>query len=279
MQILKQQYAVLLKCLIAGMVAALWLLSGPAIAAPEQESQADRPVVRVGIMRFPGYSYMDEQGQATGTMVDLTRLLLERAGYRSTIRILPSARIWLGLENGQVHLWPGIVNKPGLDKHTLLTERDLAKVAINLYYRPEAPKPVWPQGLIGKRVILITNYTYIKSLLKRLQDPALNMSFDSSISHQGALEMLLRGRGDFLLNYRAQVDPLLAEMDLEPLPYIEIAEHPMRFVLSRNSGFAEQLKADLDRAYDELAAEGVELDVEKRMQLEKQQASGEQGPE
>lgn len=279
MQILKQQYAVLLKHPLFAMAALLCLIPWAAAAGPEHDPLTDRPVVQVGIMRFPGYSYMDEQGQAKGVMVDLTRLLLERAGYRSAIRILPSARIWLGLEDGQVHLWPGIVNKPGLDKHTLLTERDLAKVAINLYSRPGTPRPVWPQGLIGKRVILITNYTYIKSLLERLQDPALNLSFDSSISHQGALEMLLRGRGDFLLNYRAQVDPLIADMGLKPLPFIEIAEHPMRFVLSRESGLAEQLKADLDRAYDELAAEGVELDLGKRMQFEKQQSGPEQGPD
>lgn len=227
-------------------------------------------------MRFPEYSYQNEQGQATGVMVDLTRLLLERAGYRANIRILPSARIWRGLEDGDVHLWPGIVNKPGLDELTVLTEGDLAQVAINLYYLPGSPKPVWPQDLLGKRVILITNYTYIKSLLERLQDPALGMSFDSSMSHAGALEMLLRGRGDFLLNYRAQVDPLVADMGLEPLPYIEIAEHPMRLVLSRQSGFAEELKADLDRAYDELAAEGVELDVEKRLKYQ-QQLAREQG--
>ncbi|PCD00764.1 substrate-binding periplasmic protein [Halopseudomonas pelagia] len=257
----------------------LWMFPWPLMAGPELNPQAARPVVQVGIMRFPEYSYQNEQGKAVGVMVDLTRLLLDRAGYRSDIRILPSARIWRGLEDGEVHLWPGIVNKPGLDDLTLLTERDLTRVAINLYYLPGQPKPALPEALVGKRLILITNYTYVKSLLERLQDPALAMSFDSSMSHVGALEMLLRGRGDFLLNYRAQVDPLVAGMGLEPLPHIELAEHPMRYVLSRQSGFAEQLKADLDRAYDELAAEGVELDVVKRLQLLHEGAALEKGPE
>ncbi|MFO7705644.1 MAG: transporter substrate-binding domain-containing protein [Halopseudomonas sp.] len=220
----------------------------------------------MGIMQFPAYSYLDQQGKPAGVLVELTQLLLERAGYPAEIRILPSARIWRGLADGEVDLWPGIIDKPGLDDLTLLTERDLAQVAINLYYLPGQSKPVWPDDLIGKRVILITNYTYIKSLLKRLQDPALAMNFDTSMSHAGALEMLLRGRGDFLLNYRAQVDPAVALRGLAPLPYIEIAEHPMRFVLSRQSGFAEELKAGLDLAYDELAAEGVELDAAKRLQ-------------
>ncbi|WP_161785933.1 substrate-binding periplasmic protein [Halopseudomonas pelagia] len=241
-------------------------------AAGAELEQSDAPqLVEVGIMAFPDYSYLDKQGAPAGAMVDLTRLLLDRAGYQANLRILPSARIWRGLEDGDVHLWPGIVNKPGLDDFTLLTERDLAQVWINLYYLPGRPRPVWPGDLQGKRLIVITNYTYIKSLLDRLQDPALGISFASSISHAGAVEMLLRGRADFLLNYRAQVDPIVASMGLEPLPYIKIAEHPMRFVLSRQSGFADQLKVDLDRAFDELAAEGVELDVAKRLQLQQKE--------
>ncbi len=254
------------------------LLFGVAAVADERDAAAGRPLVEVGFMAFPDYSYIDAQGKPAGAMVELTRMLIERAGYRANIRILPSARIWRGLESGEVHLWPGIVNKPGLDKITLVTERDLAHVAINLYYRPGQLQPLWPEGLVGKRVILITNYTYINSLLERLRDPALALSFDSSISHVGAVEMLLRGRADFLLNYRVQVDPIVAGMGLEPLPYIEIAEHPMRFVLSLQSGFAEQLKDDLDRAYDALAAEGVELDAAKRLQLQQQAGQEPENP-
>lgn len=258
------------QCILLLVVTALWVLPWRFVVASELAPQAGRPVVQVGIMQFPEHAYLDDQGLAAGITVDLTRRLLKRAGYRADIHILPSARIWRGLEDGEVHLWPGIVNKPGLDDLTLLTEGDLAQVAINLYYLPGRPKPAWPADLAGQRLILITNYTYIKSLLESLKDPALEISFATSMSHAGALEMLLRGRGDFLLNYRAQVEPAVAQMGLEPLPFIQIAKHPMRFVLSRQSGFAEQLKADLDRAYDELAAEGVELDVAKRLKLQQQ---------
>ncbi len=110
-------------------------------------------------MMFPGFSELSEEGEAVGKTVTLTRMLLEQAGYRANIRIMPAARIWRGHESGQVHLWPGILNKPDLENHTLLTERDLGQVGINLYYRPTEPSPVSPEGLAGKRLILITNYT------------------------------------------------------------------------------------------------------------------------
>lgn len=224
-------------------------------------SDSGKPVVRVAMMMFPGFSEIDDQGQAVGRTVRLTRRILEQAGYRADIRIMPAARIWKGLEDGQVHLWPGILNKPGLDAHTLLTERDLGQVAINLYYRPGESAPAVPSGLAGKRLIMITNYTYVDALVSELLDPALGVTCITSISHIGALQMLLKRRGDYLLDYWVQVEAAARKLGMEPLPSVQLAEKPMRFVLSKKSGFAPRLKDDLDHAYDQLAAAGVDLEV------------------
>lgn len=239
-------------------LALLFLFAGDAVLAEQ------KPEVQVAFMDFPGYSELDESGQATGKTVKLTRKLLNEAGYEARIQVLPAARIWLGLESGEVHLWPGLLNKPGLDEHTLLTGRDLGQVGLNLYYLPGNPAPDWPHGLRGKSVIMITNFTYTKALEDILTDSALGLTLHKSNSHKGAVKMLLRGRGDYLLDYRAQVAVVQQELKLEPLPFIELGEHPMRFVLSRHTGFAEQLRTDLDAAFDRLQEQGVELDVTKQ---------------
>lgn len=223
-----------------------------------------KPVVQVAFMDFPGYSQLDPSGQATGKAVELVRKLLDEAGYEAQARILPAARIWLGLESGEVHLWPGVLNKPGLDEHTLLTGRDLGQVNINLYYLPGKPTPQWPRGLRGNSLIMITNFTYTNALKNTLLDPELDLTIYKSSSHKGAVEMLQRGRGDYLLDYRAQVDVVLAQLEDVRLQHIEVAVQPMRLVLSRHSGFAEQLRMDLDAAFDRLRAQGIELDVTKQ---------------
>lgn len=244
-----------MKATARGWLILLLLFSSSAVLAQQ------KPEIRVAFMDFPGYSELDESGRPTGKAVELTRRLLSEAGYEAQVQILPAARIWLGLESGDVHLWPGVLNKPGLDNDTLLTERDMGQVGINLYYLAGEPPPDWPQGLHGKSVITITNFTYTSALKDILADPALDLTLHKSNSHNGAVKMLLRGRGDYLLDYRAQVDAVLRDQNMAPLPYVEVANHPMRFVLSRHSGFAEQLKADLDAAFDRLQAQGVELDV------------------
>ncbi len=243
---------------------ALVVLMGLTVLPSRADDQARKPLVQVGLMPFPGYSFADDKGLPAGKTVKLTRLLLDQAGYPHEIRIMPPARIWRGLEDGSVHVWPGVISKPGLENHTQLTDRTLGLVGINLYAPPGSSLPDWPDGLSNKRIILITNYTYTNDLLHTLHDVKLGMRLHRGSSHAGAVNMLLRGRGDYLLDYRAQVDPIVARLGIEPLPFVTVAEQPMRFVMSRKSGFADRLKNDLDHAFDELAAQGVELDVRRQ---------------
>lgn len=234
----------------------LWLLLGSAAVGAQPG-----PEVQVAFMRFPGYAELDESGRAVGKAVDLVAKLVDEAGYGARVRILPAARIWQGLETGDIHIWPGVLSKPGLDEHTLLTQRDLGRVMINLYYLSGEPEPAWPQGLRGKSLIMITNFTYTTELERMLADPQLQLTLLQSNSHRGALQMLLRGRGDYLLDYGAQVDAVQAELGLAALPFVQVAEQPMRLVLSRHTAIAEQLRDDLDAAFDRLHAQGEELDV------------------
>lgn len=222
---------------------------------------ASKPVVDVALMDFPGYSELNAEGEIVGKTVRLITRLLEQAEYPYRMRILPAARIWRGLEDGSVDLWPGTVTRPGWESFTLQTERPLGLIGINLYYRPGEPAPAWPEGLRGKQLILMMNHIYTPQLLATVQDPSLEVGLHRSSSHVGSVKMLLRGRGDYLLHYRSQVEPVIADMGLASLPSLQIIQVPMRFVISQHSGFAEQLRSDLDRAYDELAKQGVELNV------------------
>lgn len=238
----------------------LWLL----LLLPGVSWAAEKPVVRVAFMDFAGYSELDESGQVVGKVVTLMSRLLTEAGYQMEASLLPAARIWQGLESGTVHAWPGMLNKPVMDAHTLLTERDLGLVGISLYYRSGMPPPRWPDDLRDRSVITITNFTYTSDIWAVLNDPERNLTINRTNSHEGALQMLQRGRGDYLLNYPAQVGPALTGLNMEPLPSVSIVEMPMRVVLSRRSGIAEKLQADLDAAFDRLQAQGVELDVTRQ---------------
>ncbi len=217
--------------------------------------------VKVGILDFPGFAQLDESGELVGKTVTLSHKLITEAGYDPQFKILPAARIWEGLKRGQIDIWPGVMNKPDMEQYTLLTERDLGYVSVYLYHRSDTPPPVWPEGLRGKDVIIITNFTYTEHMLETLKDLVRNLY--QSASHEGAVEMLMRGRGDYLLDYRSQVEPVLERRGIGPLPSIEVATQPLRFVLSGRSPLVQQLREDLDAAFDRLQAAGVNLDLNR----------------
>ena len=178
-------------------MALLLLLSGltwPTLASPAQDT---RPVIRVGFYDFPPYSYEDRQGRAQGSLLALTQRLLEQAGYRAELRMLPVARLYAGLQNGSVHVWPGAPGKPELQGYTLESRHRLGHIGLHLYFRADTAPPALPHGLTGRGLILISGYSYWAPYSQWLTDPSLQLQLHRTSSHAAALAMLQRQRGDF----------------------------------------------------------------------------------
>ncbi|WP_374439244.1 substrate-binding periplasmic protein [Pseudomonas panipatensis] len=233
-------------------------LSGPAqpAAAPGAE-----PALQVGYYEFPPYIYTDEGGAARGSGAELVRRLARQAGYRAEFRALPSARLYQALQDGSVQLWAGAPGKPELADSTLECEHVLGYVSLNLYRLASRPAPRLPQDLSGSRLILINGYSYWKAATQLLDDPTLKLELHRTSTHAAALQMLLRGRGDYLLDYQAPVEQAQREAGMPELAYEPISHLPVKLVLSRRAGDAERLRRRFDLAYEQLRAAGVRLEL------------------
>jgi len=217
------------------------------------------PVVTVGLLEFPPYSYSDAAGRPQGSVLDLSKRLLRQAGYQGKFRILPGARLYAGLRDGSVQLWPGAPGKAELQGHVLegrivLVEDDLA-----LYFRPDTRLPRLPQDLAGRTIILISGFGYWKPYSDWLSDPTLNLRISRPHSHNAALEMLLRHRGDFLLDYHGPVEQARQRLGLAELPHLLLYHLTAKMIVSKRAPGAEALRDALDRAYEELQAQGEDL--------------------
>lgn len=220
----------------------------------------ERPL-KVVLLPYPGYSDYDQHGRVVGPTADVLAQLFKRAGYAYQINLLPIARVRRGLVSGEVDVWLGVNNQVGLEAYVVQSESSFGALPIHLYYRADEPVPHWPDSLQGKALILITNYNYSLPILRVLQDPRWQIDQRSSSSHVGAIRMLLRGRGDYLLDYRGQAVSAMAELDMQPLPHILVDEPPMRLFVSRSRPDAMAVVRELDRAFESLVAEGVVMDV------------------
>jgi len=248
---------------IAWLIAMLFCLHASAHDSP---SLADRlahplPVLDVGYYEFPPYTYTAPDGSTHGSGAEMVRRILLKAGYRARFRSLPSARLYLGLQDGSVQLWAGAPGKPELVGSTLECERTLGHVDLNLYRLPSRSAPQLPQGLAGSRIILISGYSYWKPINDLLDDTLLKLELHRTSTHVAALQMLDRQRGDYLIDYQAPVEQARRELQLPPLAFDRLYSVPTKLILSRRAPNAERLREQLDHAYDELQAAGYEMEL------------------
>lgn len=218
-----------------------------------------RPLVQVGYYEFPPYSYTDSQGRSKGAILQLSKRLLEHAGYRAELRSYPSARLYNGLQDGSVQVWPGAPGKVELRQHTLETHTQLGEIVLNLYFRRDTLMPRLPMDLKGRGVIMISGYTYWQPINEMLNDPQLAVEQHRTGTHTAALEMLQRRRGDFLLDYQTPVEQARKRLGMSELPYLELQRIPLKLIVSNHAPGAEALRDALDRAYAELTAAGEDL--------------------
>ncbi len=228
--------------------------------AQAQTTDTLRPVT-VGYYEFPPYSWTGEDGQPRGSVLSLTERLLRHAGYRGVYRSFPGARLYAGLQDGSVQLWPGAGGKTELVGHTLEARNHFGEINLALYHRKDTPKPKIPDDLIGHGIILISGYSYWKAVNDLLDDPSLALITHRTSTHQAALEMLQRQRGDFLIDYQQPVEQVLKSLGAEPLPFTVLHSLQLRFVASRHVEGSAALLDALDHAYDELQAAGADLRV------------------
>lgn len=230
-------------------------------AAAHAQDHSTPNVVRVGYYEFPPYSWTDIDGKPQGSILALTERLLRQAGYRGEYRSLPGARLYAALRDGSVQLWPGAGGKSELEGHTFEARNSMGEISLALYRRPDTPAPDIPGGLHGRAVIVISGYSYWKPVNDLLTDPALAITTHRTSTHASALEMLLRKRGDYLLDYQAPVEQTRTALGLSSLPATVLQRMPMRLIASRHAAGSQHLLQQLDAAYDELRASGADLEL------------------
>lgn len=221
--------------------------------------QAESPVVVVGYYDFPPSISTDAEGHAVGPLADLLTRILQRAGYRPQFRGLPIARLYNDMRDGRVHLWAGAPAKPELKGYVLESDRPLSEVRLNLYFRPDTPMPRVLDDLTGQVVIMLNGYSYWPQTRELLFDPDRSIKELRTNRRASALALLLRKRGDYLLDYQLPMEQTIRDAGLPPLPHVTVETLPIRLIVSRKREDAPQLLQRLDAAFDQMQADGEDM--------------------
>lgn len=241
------------------------MATGPARASSEAP-------VRIGFLEFPPFSYLDAQQQPQGNMLAFARRLAEQARLNVELTPYPPARLYHNLATGTTELTLGATGNPAISQHVLTGKEVIGWIDLRLYYPAGKSAPQLPQDLRGKRLLLIHGFTYWAPEARQLlDDPSLQLRLSKAHSHEAAIELLQRGRNDYLLAYQPPIEEALAHSGGTALQGITLHSLPVSLLLSRHSPRANELQARLEQAYAELKSSGELQQWRQRMHLRTEQ--------
>lgn len=221
-------------------------------------------IVRIAYTEFPPFTYRNELGQPAGSLIELTRQVAIEAGYRPEFVNLPVSRINLYLRNGKVDLSVGLSGVPVLKNDVLESVITPSVVQLSAWYTEGTPALTHFDDFQGKAVIVISGYTY-GGLLEHLSRlPGVRIT--EAPHHRSAVDMLRRGRGDYVLDYRQPVRQVLEETDSIPVYESEVRTRDVAWLFSLARRDATRLRNAFDNAYLRLVARGEVVPVMHRGQ-------------
>lgn len=226
----------------------LILLFFPALAIGGERT------LTVGYVDFPPYQFRNDAGEPDGRFVDLTRKVAREAGYELSFLYLPTARVYHYLETGVIELWQGFADNPALTDSVLESRARPLRVAYGVWYLPQTPAPASFDDLYGTTLITFTGYNYAG--LASYLESSERIRAISTTGHQSALDMLARGRGQYLLDYH---EPVLKSLVERPVPGVRFTAMWVRnaaWLFSRAGDQAAQWQRDFDAAWQRLLERG-----------------------
>lgn len=230
------------------------LLAMTAFVNPVLADNTEPATLRIAYTEFPPIEYQTEDGEPAGHFIDLTRKVVQEAGYKAEFIYLPIGRIYLYLKNGTVDIWPGLSGVQALQGKVLESRASAYLVQLSAWSLESTEPLTHFDQLDGKTVIVIAGYTY-GSLLSWLENSD-RMHLTQAPNNRAALEMLKLKRGDYILDYRPPVNEILAQPSDSQIVESEVRTRKSAWLYSLANPKAALLRDTLDDAYLRLVEKG-----------------------
>jgi len=234
----------------AALLAAGFALATGAAAEPPPA------VVHVVTERFPPYNF-DEQGVVKGASTELVRAVLERAGLRSTIEVLPWKRALDTALHERDTLIYSVARTEGRE-HQLLWLGKLCDRKLVLYCLKERSDLIGhPLGELPNATVALIQGDASEELLRGMGLPDANLRRFRDAEPPNAARHVLEGRSDFFVSNPLRFEFGARGTDLEG----RFQEHSVLwqgdgYYLAANPASDPALVARVREAYASLQAEG-----------------------
>ena len=225
---------------------------------------AQKPLVW-GYVHFPPFTSQGKDGQVEGFLADITLQVLKEENIPFSAVELPNRRALTLINSGDIHF--GVFSKSFMDNTDdfVLSKFPVSQVELRAYWTGKKPEIIHPSDLNGKKLILLTAYTY-GGLRDYFQDPLNGISVVANIEqHHRAFQALKIGRGEYLLNYRGPATRSLQQIDVPDLKFSPLKTIDIYFMINKGYQNAAAVMARMEEQFVKINGAGmVKMSVPKQ---------------
>ncbi|WP_339842815.1 transporter substrate-binding domain-containing protein [uncultured Halopseudomonas sp.] len=229
------------------------LFLGLTLALVTSYPRAEEPMrtLNAAFLHYPPLAYLDENGEAAGSVIDLTNSLAAQSGLKLDWKVYPIKRIYKGLRNGEIDIWPGSQAVPALSDATLETPSIGIEITLCAFSLEGTPLLDTLEDLSRSQLVLIRGYTY----RAQLDDIFQNSVREPIVTpdHDSAMQLLEKGRADYLISYNDPIEHVLLDNPQPGSKCEAIDRWPLVYVISRQLFDAPDVAASLTKAYERVS--------------------------
>lgn len=234
--------------MILGIMAVLLCVSIP-------KGDAAEPL-KIGVLDFPPYYVVKSESNVGGSLADVIKKTMDRVGIPYELSGFPPKRLYKNLGEGGTHVFLGTRGVPDYEGRVFYSDIKVEEIEVRLYTLKDKPLLKSLQELKGKQVITQRGYGY-GGMVTFLEDPANSITVDPTDGHDLAFKKLIKGRADYLLDYRQPAEAVIRKERLTGLKYSSLKNLRVQFIVSKKAPDAENLLKKIDAAYLALKKEGA----------------------
>jgi polar amino acid transport system substrate-binding protein len=217
--------------------------------------QAAEPL-KVGVLDFPPFYIVNSETDVAGSMTDVIRKTLDKAGIKYVLNGYPPKRLYKNLTDGTTDLFMGIKGVPDYEGQVLYGDVETQEIEIRLYTLKDKPLLKSIDELKGKKVITQRGYGY-GGMIKFLEDPKNSITTDPTDGHDLAFKKLLKGRSDYVLDYNQPAEATIAKEKFSGLAYSSLKTLKIQFIVSKKTPDATNVLQKIEAAYLSLKKSGA----------------------
>jgi polar amino acid transport system substrate-binding protein len=217
---------------------------------------ASEPVIW-GYGYFPPYLYMRDDGQPHGPYADIVKNIFQHAGLEYQSVQAPNRRARQSINDGSVEFAISPLTTLDNPENFYISRVIVARIDLRAYWMGNQNAVIQASDLKGQSVILIASFDY-SGLRDYIENPDNKVNLAVNVEdHNRALLALSLKRATYMLGYRAPVDLMQLEMNIQDLHSYPLIQTDMYLIINKSVKNSRQIMDKLEVSYAALYSSKV----------------------